>query len=58
MGMKGGSKFCPASVSFRVEGCSNRKNRAEEDYKKTIVQHVSDNVDRPAASGRSLRLIK
>ena len=37
MGMKGGSKFCPASVSFRVEGCSNRKNRAEEDYKKTIV---------------------
>jgi hypothetical protein len=37
MGMKGGSKFSPASVSFRVGGSSNRKNRAEEDYKETIV---------------------
>ena len=37
MGMKGGSKFSPASVSFRVDGRSNRKNRAGEDYKKTIV---------------------
>jgi hypothetical protein len=35
--MKGGSKFSPASVSFCVEGSRNRKNRAKEDYKETVV---------------------
>jgi hypothetical protein len=37
MGMKGGSKFSLASVSFLVVTRSNRKNRAEEDYTETIV---------------------
>jgi len=36
-GHERGSKFSPASVSFHVEGCSNRKDRADEEYKKPIV---------------------